>query len=296
MTTPRTWGNLSEMKTRTLVLAKAQSRPLISGEGGTVRLDGSVKASGFTLIELLVVIAIIAILAALLLPVLSKAKERGRRAKCMSNLHQIGAAIHIYGMDNNDSIVPTDGIMAHDIWHYSLANLGHLLTEKYIPVPANNTHVFYCPSMEASGGMKPGYYGFIYESDTGVSVADRRGFDGWNQEGRIVNISYEYRTSLPETSSMHLKEVKTYTKLNPAANLALVTDVISYGAGRNAHSAPLGSPLRYQFVRGDCSVGIYVDRGSPLLWETYVASAPYQNNDVVFLALDHPTDWQTMVR
>ena len=61
-------------------------------------------AAAFTLIELLVVIAIIGILAALLLPVLSAAKTRARRASCESNLHQIGVALQIYCGDNNDKL------------------------------------------------------------------------------------------------------------------------------------------------------------------------------------------------
>ncbi len=82
-----------------------QTRESFSNEANSpLRLvpSSSFPTAGFTLIELLVVIAIIAVLAALLLPALSHAKEKGYRTACAQNLRQLGLSLTIYANDNQD--------------------------------------------------------------------------------------------------------------------------------------------------------------------------------------------------
>lgn len=106
-----------------------------SCEPQTCQGETVLKLLRFTLIELLMVIVVMVILAALLLPALMMARERGRRADCISHLKQIGQSLSQYATENVDHFPP-----------YSGDNLEPLNEQGYL----YNGDVYGCPSA-ASG-------------------------------------------------------------------------------------------------------------------------------------------------
>ncbi len=170
---------------------------------------------GFTLIELLVVVAIIAILAAMLLPALSRAREKARQAACMNNMKQLLLTWRLY-IDDYNGYLPvcnpetTWGYYGKVNWVYLLIPYTNVRYRTYFDGGTNRLYVyllnrsniFLCPSVARSyipGTTTSAYisygmnrYGVGGEStaNLGYSPPSDKYRPGLKKESQIKNPSY----------------------------------------------------------------------------------------------------------
>lgn len=134
------------------------------------------KLKPFTIIELLVVIGVIALLAALLMPVLAKSRERAKQASCINNLKQIGLALITYRNENDDKDVP---------W-----------TSHLFPSYIASEKVFLCPSDGNPKDTPRNEWKARIDNDWS-DVYDRIGNTGktFNPNPDVQHVSYFYECS-----------------------------------------------------------------------------------------------------
>ena len=281
-----------------IIISKRRGRAKQPGLSGFPRV-----ARGFTLIELLVVIAIIAILASMLMPALSRAKEKGKQTSCLNNLRQMGLGLFLYADDNQDRLPPPefdpDRIPGSNPWRGYLlfwdpgrlnqtarpqaaVNLGLLYTGNYLRTPG----IFYCPSLRHEKGLRVVFEKKYFESATVP-------WPMYSVDGQ-VNTTYTY---FPQTDILSKKDSEAklgwtqvaVKQIDLSAQRSLMTDLI-YTWGTLAHTSGK-NPFGLNVLWGDGHINFCKTRAAfdTTLWGGTGANPTAQTPG------DNAAHWRTIV-
>lgn len=189
--------------------------------------------SRFTLIELLVVVTIIAILASLLLPALSRARDKAREAECLNKQRSIGTAHRLYADEHDGwlvTVVATSekytGVRPLNSWAALLADYVGLVWPDNQTWPTAGGPAFFCPQADATSGyawggntrnlLSYGYNTHFYEASRtpsrigGVLYPDTTLLTADLRDTRGANWSSSIRTSPTNNNKFKVGKVDNY--------------------------------------------------------------------------------------
>jgi prepilin-type N-terminal cleavage/methylation domain-containing protein len=168
---------------------------------------------GFTLVEVLVVIGIIALLLGILIPMISRVRERNNRTKCMANLRRIGQALLAYSTENRShyprirwepgdnpdfllgGFVPANAstpfVPKNDANYDAFKNDSHAGFFLLIRSGAVSADAFICPSTED-----------VVDTFDGASPQDRSNFSQFSFSAPVRTVSYTYACLYPDKAAM----------------------------------------------------------------------------------------------